>query len=61
MNGVLYEIDGQIDAYNAHFDNLKVLITGGDHSFLQNSIKNQIFAVSNLVLIGLNKILTMNI
>lgn len=61
MNGVLYEIDGQIDAYNAHFDNLKVLITGGDHSFLQNSIKNQIFAVSNLVLIGLNKILTMNV
>lgn len=61
MNGVLHEIRGQIDAYNTHFDHLKVLITGGDHSFLQNSIKNQIFAVSNLVLIGLNKILKMNV
>lgn len=61
MNGAAFEIDGQIEAYKSQFSDLKVLLTGGDISYLQKSIKNQIFATPNLVLIGLNKILNLNV
>lgn len=61
INGVIFEIDGQIESYKTQFNPLKVVITGGDMFFLQNSIKNQIFATPNLVLIGLNKILKLNV
>lgn len=58
--GVVKEMDGMIDAYISQFDELKVIITGGDISFFVNRLKNQIFALPNLVLVGLNKILTDN-
>lgn len=61
INGAVFEIDGQIEAYKSQFSDLKVLLTGGDVSCLQKSIKNQIFATPNLVLIGLNKILNLNV
>lgn len=61
INGVIFEIMGQIETYKLQFNPLKVVITGGDMFFLQNSIKNQIFATPNLVLIGLNKILKLNV
>jgi type III pantothenate kinase len=61
INGVIFEIMGQIEAYKTQFEPLKVVLTGGDMFFLQNSIKNQIFATPNLVLIGLNKILKLNV
>lgn len=61
INGVIFEIKGQIDSYKTQFDPLNVVLTGGDMFFLQNSIKNQIFATPNLVLIGLNKILKLNV
>ena len=61
INGVIFEIDGQIEAYHRNFEDLKVVLTGGDMFFLKNSIKNQIFAIPNLVLFGLNKILKLNV
>lgn len=61
INGVIFEIMGQIEAYKTQFEPLKVVLTGGDMFFLQNSIKNQIFATPNLVLVGLNKILKLNV
>jgi type III pantothenate kinase len=61
INGVIFEIKGQIDLYKTQFDPLNVVLTGGDMFFLQNSIKNQIFATPNLVLSGLNKILKLNV
>lgn len=61
INGVIFEIMGHIESYKTQFNPLKVVITGGDMFFLQNSIKNQIFATPNLVLIGLNKILKLNV
>ncbi|HPE39620.1 MAG TPA: type III pantothenate kinase [Bacteroidales bacterium] len=61
INGAVFEIDGQIEAYKSQFSEVKVLLTGGDLPYLQKSIKNQIFATPNLVLVGLNKILNLNV
>ncbi len=60
LNGILYEIDGFIAAYNKNYDNLTVILTGGDIHFLRDSIKNDIFANSNFLLEGLNHILAYN-
>jgi len=61
IRGICFEIDGFIDDYKAHFNNLKVLFSGGDASYLQKSIKNTIFAAPNLVLKGLNEIINYNV
>ncbi len=50
INGTGFEIDGVIDAYKAQFDNLTVVLTGGDAIFLAKSIKNSIFVRSNFLL-----------
>ncbi|MDC7999567.1 type III pantothenate kinase [Aequorivita todarodis] len=60
VNGVLYEIDGYISEYKKNYDNLTVILTGGDGHFLRDSIKNDIFANSNFLLEGLNHILEYN-
>lgn len=60
VNGVLYEMDGFIEAYKKNYGNLTVILTGGDAHFLRDSIKNDIFANSNFLLEGLNYILEYN-
>jgi type III pantothenate kinase len=60
INGICYEIDGFIDEYRAKFENLIVILTGGDAECLQKFIKNTIFAAQNLVLKGLNEIIKYN-
>lgn len=60
MGGILLEIDGIITAYKSSVNDLKVIATGGDHKFFVDNLKNEIFAIPNLVLIGLNKILDYN-
>jgi type III pantothenate kinase len=60
LNGVEQEIIGIISLYEEQFENLSVVITGGDHKILLNKLKNNIFAVPNLVLKGLNEILAYN-
>lgn len=59
--GVLHELKGFKQQYQAKFGNIKVIVTGGDTSFFESQLKNEIFAQPNLVLIGLNKILEYNI
>ena len=54
------EIDGMIDEYLVKFPKLNVILTGGDADLLVKRLKNQIFAISNLTLIGLNHILEYN-
>ncbi|MCQ2279736.1 MAG: type III pantothenate kinase [Bacteroidales bacterium] len=61
INGLSDEINGAIHRYSMDFDNLKVILTGGNKEDLQNSIKYSIFAASNFVLIGLYKILIYNV
>ncbi|MEZ5004569.1 MAG: type III pantothenate kinase [Chitinophagales bacterium] len=58
---IIKEMDGMIDDYKVKYGELKVIITGGDASFFVSQLKSQIFAHSNLVLAGLNKILKYNV
>lgn len=60
LQGSLNEIDGFIDAYKSKFEDLTVILTGGDAHFLRDSIKNDIFANPNFLLDGLNHILEHN-
>ncbi|HRS53276.1 MAG TPA: type III pantothenate kinase [Bacteroidales bacterium] len=60
INGILCEIDGIIGQYKMKYPNLKVIVSGGDMFFLQKKLKNNIFAIHNIVLKGLNFILNYN-
>jgi type III pantothenate kinase len=60
FNGVTAEIREHIRLYRDEFDDVVVLITGGDHQFLHNKLKINIFAVPDLVLLGLNEIFDYN-
>ena len=65
VNGVLYGVKGEIDSYISQIkeldENILVIITGGDHPFFVNKLKNSIFADSKILLKGLNSILNYNI
>lgn len=65
LNGVVNSIVDAINAtilrYKEKFGKIRVILTGGDATYLENSIKNTIFATPNLVLIGLEKILEINV
>lgn len=61
MNGICFEIEGMIAAYQQQYGALKVLLTGGDADLLQKSIKFPIFAAPNIVLWGLFEILRYNV
>ncbi len=58
--GMLTEIDGIISRYTSAFKNLKIILSGGDAKYFDKKLKNNIFAVPNIVLKGLNKILDFN-
>jgi len=60
MNGILHEIEGFIDSYKKEYPDLTVILTGGDLHFLQDRLKNDIFADSNFLLEGLHYILEHN-
>lgn len=59
-NGVMAEISELIRLYTLKFNDLTVILTGGDHVFLHNKLKISIFAVPELVLLGLNEIFDYN-
>ena len=60
LNGVVAEVDGIIQRYSESFENLHVVLTGGDLNYLADKLKSNIFALPNLVLMGLNEILDFN-
>jgi type III pantothenate kinase len=53
INGMVYEIDGFIDAYAAKYGNFNVLLTGGDSAYFAGQLKNRIFADPNFLFKGL--------
>ncbi len=61
INGVVNEIQGIIKEYEKNFEELTVILTGGDAEFLSKPLKSSIFANSNFLLEGLNYILEYNI
>ena len=60
VQGMLYEIEGQIHHYEQKFSPLTVILTGGDGLFLSKSVKNTIFAESNFLAEGLDFLLEFN-
>lgn len=61
INGTVAELEGLIRRYKQYFDDLTILFCGGDAIFFESNIKDHIFAIQNLVLIGLNQILRYNL
>ena len=60
INGTIAEINGMISSYSDLYNNLKIILTGGDTYYFDKSLKYDIFASPNLVLQGLNNILDYN-
>ena len=60
INGVINEVDGVIRQYQSSYDDLTVILTGGDTNFLAKRLKSSIFANSNFLLEGLNHLLKIN-
>ena len=60
LNGIIGEVDYYINRVREDFPSIKVVLTGGDANFFVNKLKNSIFVVPNLVIIGLNRILDFN-
>lgn len=60
QNGILFEIRVYMQDLQKEYADLITLVTGGDAKFFDNKLKNTIFVVPDLVLIGLNRILNFN-
>lgn len=61
VNGIVFEMDGYIDALKVEYPSLLVFLTGGHSFYFERRLKNTIFADINLVLTGLNRILEYNV
>jgi len=60
VNGLLFEMDGFIEANKQNHPKLQVVLTGGDANYFVGKLKSSIFVDLNLNLIGLNRILEHN-
>lgn len=61
LNGTVAELNGLVDVYRSTSPQLTVVLCGGDAAFFETNLKAPIFAVPELVLIGLNRILNYNV
>lgn len=61
QNGLIFEIESYINIFRRKYDNLRIIMTGGDALFFAKKLKNPIFVDENLVLKGLNNILDFNL
>lgn len=61
MHGFCTEIEGMIDKFKAELGEMRTIICGGDSKFFETKIKQPIFAIPELVLLGLNEILQYNV
>ena len=60
QNGFVYEVDSTIASFKEFYNNLKVIITGGDAEFFDKKLKNSFFVHFNLISLGLNRVLQHN-
>ncbi|MFL9843089.1 type III pantothenate kinase [Flavobacterium rhizosphaerae] len=54
INGVVFEIEGFVKEYAQQYQQVTVILTGGDAEFLAKRLKSTIFANSNFLLQSLN-------
>jgi len=59
--GMQFEIEGFIAAYQNKYPSINVLLTGGNATLFEKRLKEYIFVVAELNLIGLNRILNYNV
>lgn len=60
QSGILYEMDTMIERIRDQWIDCKVILTGGDSFFFDQKLKNTIFVMYELTLLGLNRILEYN-
>ena len=60
INGMIAEMEGIIMRYERIYENLTVVASGGYLNYFDKILKNNIFAVPNIVVKGLNIILEFN-
>ena len=60
QHGIVFEVDHAITSFKENYNNLKVIMTGGDAEFFDKKLKNSFFVHFNLTSIGLNRILQHN-
>jgi type III pantothenate kinase len=60
INGLKAEVEGIISRYENNYENLTIILSGGNLDYFDKNLKNNIFAVPNIVLTGLNLILEFN-
>jgi type III pantothenate kinase len=60
MNGTRFEMEQYITHYSKLYEDLTVIVGGGDNKYFDYQFKSSIFAASNLVLEGLKVILDFN-
>lgn len=60
QHGIVFEVDHAITSFKENYNNLEVIMTGGDAEFFDNKLKNSFFVHFNLTSIGLNRILQHN-
>ncbi len=58
--GIVAEINNYIEHAKAKYGKISIFLTGGDATYFEKEIKNTIFAVPNLLMIGLYEILKIN-
>ena len=61
VNGLVFEMNGIIETYRRERPGTVALLCGGDAPSFESRLKGPIFAVPELVLIGLNRILRHNV
>ena len=61
QQGLIFEMESYIEHFEKEFSNLKVILTGGDCFFFDKKLKKTIFVVPNLIALGLNQILKLNV
>lgn len=59
--GVVDEINGKIQRYEARYGPITTILCGGDAVLLAEQLKNNIFATPSLIMKGLNQILIFNV
>jgi type III pantothenate kinase len=59
-HGVLGEVNWVISSYKEKYPGIQTVMCGGNIAFFETKIKERIFAVPELVLVGLNRILNYN-
>jgi type III pantothenate kinase len=59
--GTVCEIEQMIARYKLNYENLQVVLTGGDADYLSKQLKNRFFTNPIIIIQGLNNILNYNI